>query len=132
MLAVQGDGAAALDRAIRAFHIEGTKEAKEAVAGTLPQVVAKLEGHTDSVGTAAWSPDGQRIVAAGRAAEGGMGLTPDRTARVWNAAMGQSLAKLEGHTDYVVSATWSPDGQRIVTVHRSVAGEAARSQRSGL
>ncbi len=65
----------------------------------------KLEGHTDSVDSAAFSPDGQRIVTA----------SYDQTARVWNAATGQQLAKLEGHTGSVDSAAFSPDGQRIVT-----------------
>jgi WD40 repeat protein len=34
---------------------------------------------------------------------------------VWNAATGQLLAKLEGHTGRVNDAAFSPDGQRIVT-----------------
>ena len=55
--------------------------------------------------SAAFSPDGQRIVTA----------SEDKTARVWNAATGQQVAKLEGHTDNVFSAGFSPDGQRILT-----------------
>jgi WD40 repeat protein len=39
----------------------------------------------------------------------------DRTARVWNAATGQVIAKLEGHSDAVYGAAFSPDGQRVVT-----------------
>ena len=49
----------------------------------------------------------------------------DNTARVWNAASGQLLATLQGHTSYlgsalfspdeVGSAVFSPDGQHIVT-----------------
>jgi WD40 repeat protein len=68
-------------------------------------LLAKLEGHTDIVYDAAFSPDGQRIVTA----------SGDGTARVWNAANGQLQAKLEGHTDAVWHAAFSPDGQRIVT-----------------
>jgi WD40 repeat protein len=52
-----------------------------------------------------FSPDGQRIVTA----------SADKTARLWNAANGQLLAKLEGHTARVNRAVFSPDGQRIVT-----------------
>src|SRR6266852_3693202 len=42
----------------------------------------------------------------------------DHTARMWNAASGQLLARLEGHATYVVQAAFSPDGQRIVTASR--------------
>ena len=69
------------------------------------QQLAKLEGHTGEVTSAAFSPDGQRIVTA----------SWDETARVWNAATGQQVAKLEGHTGPVTSAAFSPDGQHIVT-----------------
>ena len=34
---------------------------------------------------------------------------------MWNAATGQVIAKLEGHSDSVSSAAFSPDGQRVVT-----------------
>jgi WD40 repeat protein len=47
------------------------------------QVIAKLEGHSDSVVSAAFSPDGQRGVTASK----------DKTARVWNAATGQVIAQ---------------------------------------
>lgn len=36
-------------------------------------------------------------------------------ASVWNAASGQLLTKLEGHTGNVKDANFSPDGQRVVT-----------------
>jgi WD40 repeat protein len=61
--------------------------------------------HMASVGHAAFSPDGKQVLTA----------SEDHTARVWNAANGQLLAKLEGHTDRVVHAEFSPDGHRVVT-----------------
>ena len=61
---------------------------------------AILTGHT-----AAFSPDGKRVVTASQ----------DKTARVWDAASGQPVATLRGHTDMVNSAAFSPDGQRVVT-----------------
>src|SRR5688572_17164324 len=64
-----------------------------------------LIGHSETVIDAAFAPDGQRIVTASR----------DTTARVWDAASGRQIAKLEGHTDLVSSAVYSPDGQRIAT-----------------
>jgi WD40 repeat protein len=69
---------------------------------TTGHLLVKLAGW---VMHAAFSSDGERIVTA----------SGDKTARVWNAANGQLLAKLEGHTDHVMHAAFSPDGQRIVT-----------------
>ena len=51
-----------------------------------------LEGHTDRVYSAAFSPDGTRVVTA----------SADQTARLWDAATGKALATLEGHTDQVM------------------------------
>jgi len=66
---------------------------------------AIMAGHTNKVASAAWSPDGARIVTA----------SADNTARVWDAKTGAQLALLQGHTGPVYSAAWSPDGARIVT-----------------
>jgi WD40 repeat protein len=67
---------------------------------------APLEGHEGSVSSAAFSPDGKRIVTA----------SSDMTARLWDAATGQPIAEpLKGHEDSVQSAAFSPDGRRIVT-----------------
>jgi WD40 repeat protein len=64
-----------------------------------------LQGHTYAVLSAAFSPEGARIVTA----------SDDNTARVSDAASGRSLAVLQGHTGAVNSAAFSPDGTRIVT-----------------
>ena len=55
--------------------------------------------------SAAFSPDGSRIVTA----------SADNTARVWDAATGKAIAVLSGHEGRVNSAAFSPDGSRIVT-----------------
>jgi len=67
--------------------------------------LAVLSGHGDYVNSAAYSPDGTRIVTA----------SSDKTARVWDARTGAQLAVLSGHGDRVYSAAYSPDGTRIVT-----------------
>ncbi len=67
--------------------------------------IASLNGHTDCVRSAAFSPDGRRIVTA----------SDDRTAKVWDSATGKEIASLNGHTSSVWSAAFSPDGRRIVT-----------------
>ena len=38
-----------------------------------------------------------------------------RTARMWDAKTGASLLTLKGHTNWVLAASFSPDGSRVVT-----------------
>jgi WD40 repeat protein len=61
--------------------------------------------HKGKVRSAAWSPDGKRLVTA----------SEDKTARVWNADGSGDPIVLSGHAGSVNSAAWSPDGKRIVT-----------------
>jgi tetratricopeptide (TPR) repeat protein len=68
-------------------------------------LLAVLEGHTDFVNSAAFSPDRRRVVTA----------SADHTARLWDPTTGAPLAALEGHTKFVNSASFSPDGTRVVT-----------------
>jgi len=75
--------------------------------------MAAVLQHGREVATAAFSPDGTRIVTA----------SFDETARVWDATDGKELLVLRGHAGsghyfdrgYVRSAAFSPDGKRIVT-----------------
>jgi hypothetical protein len=53
-----------------------------------------------------FSPDGRRVVTGG----GG-----DYTARVWDAATGESLGPPLRHHDWVYSVAFSPDGRRLAT-----------------
>ena len=63
-----------------------------------------LGGHPAAVTAVAFSPDGQRIVTGSH-----------NLVRVWDAATGREVFKLEGHTGPLCGAAYSPDGQRIVT-----------------
>jgi WD40 repeat protein/ABC-type oligopeptide transport system ATPase subunit len=64
-----------------------------------------LRGHTGVVRSAAFSPDGKRVVTA----------SGDSTARLWDTESGKEIAVLKGHTSLVSSAAFSPDGKRVVT-----------------
>ena len=44
--------------------------------------------------------------------------SPDHTAKVWDAKSGAELLTLKGHTSASDSASFSPDGSRIVTGSR--------------
>ena len=58
-----------------------------------------LTGHDGPISSAAFSPDGTRIVTASN----------DNTARVWDAATGTQVLVLTGHDGPVSSAAFLPD-----------------------
>jgi uncharacterized protein YjiK len=69
-----------------------------------PELVLQT-GHTGSVFSVSFSPDGKRLATA----------SGDRTAALWDAASGQKLRTLKGHTSDVESVSFSPDGKRLAT-----------------
>ncbi len=73
--------------------------------------------HSDQVNSAAYNPDGTRIVTAS------VGLGKDNTSRVWDAQTGQAIRILQGHEYSVNSAAYSPDGTRIVTASGGLGGK---------
>ena len=112
---LQGRLDSAFRLSVHAARLEsrlGTRSAATALArAALAAVIWQshwrtvLAGHEDVIGSAAFSPDGARIVTA----------SDDGTARLWDAATGKEIAVLRGHEGYVRSAAFSPDGARIVT-----------------
>lgn len=65
-----------------------------------------LQGHTGTINSASFSPDGKRVVTA----------SWDNTARVWDLSVQTPTATiLQGHTETINSASFSPDGNRVVT-----------------
>ena len=58
-----------------------------------------------AVFSVAYSPDGKRIATGSQ----------DQTTMVWDAAKGQELLALKGHTAAVLSVAFSPDGRHIAT-----------------
>ena len=64
-----------------------------------------FEGHSDSVSSVAWSPDGRQVASS----------SDDRTIKIWDPATGQCQGTLEGHGGPVSSVAWSPDGRKVAS-----------------
>jgi len=62
-------------------------------------------GHAAGVTSAAFSPDGRRVITGDQAG----------AAIVWDVQTGREILKLDAHARWVVSAVFSRDGKRIVT-----------------
>jgi hypothetical protein len=111
----RGDIDSALRLALRGARIDLTlpseavevSKAGDALAAALSQIKWRfaLAGHDGPVESAAFSPDGSRVVTS----------SDDKTARIWGAASAKEIAVLRGHDATVWSAAFSPDGSRVVT-----------------
>ncbi len=66
--------------------------------------IQELHGHSDTVLSASFNPDGSQIATA----------SGDNTARVWYVATGQIIATLQ-HQDVVNYVAFSSDGSRVLT-----------------
>ena len=64
-----------------------------------------LEGHSNSVRSVAFSPDGRRLATG----------SSDNTAKIWDLDSGKAVLTLEGHSSSVSSVAFSPDGRRLAT-----------------
>ena len=65
----------------------------------------KRKGHTESVRSVAFAPDGKTLASGSR----------DKTIKLWDAHGGETLRTLEGHTSLVRSVAFAPDGQTLAS-----------------
>ncbi len=152
---LRGNMDSALRLAVHAFrrslelgdHSDKASVAAAELSATVSQSDWRLmlSGHDRALDSAAFSPDGTRIVtldgyarfwdaATGKEIGNPLGrdnwvrfvvFSPDgkriatawkdNTARIWDAETGKEIALLRGHEDGVLCASFSPDGSRLVT-----------------
>jgi WD40 repeat protein len=108
LMALQADPLAQRSEISRRFDGDAGyafASARLAAAHANMRLTHLLEGQGGTGPSAAFSPDGGRIVTA----------SLDGTAQLWDAATGEPLAILQGHRDAVFSAAFAPDGRRVVT-----------------
>jgi WD40 repeat protein len=68
-------------------------------------VLYTYRGHSVTVSSVAWSPDGKRIASG----------SSDKTVQVWDAVDGSHVYTYRGHSDLVWTVAWSPDSKRIAS-----------------
>ena len=68
------------------------------------------EAHPEGITAVAWSPTGS-VIASGSGYSGG-------PIRLWDAASGKPLGKLEGHTSWICELIFSTDGLRLYSAQR--------------
>ena len=64
-----------------------------------------LEGHSNSLHSVAYSPDGTKIISG----------SGDKTIKIWDANTGECLQTFKGHSGTVSSVAYSPDGTKIIS-----------------
>ena len=112
--ALESIGEASLE-ALRGAARNPDAEVRARAEGLMRRIVEKgsgltrrIEKHNDAVFAVAFSPDGGTLLSAG-------GVNKEFVAKTWDRRTGAELRTFAGHTGWLSSAAFSPDGCRVVT-----------------
>jgi len=67
--------------------------------------IRAFEGHSHTVNSVAYSPDGQTALSG----------SSDNTMKLWNLSTGELIHSFEGYSSDVLSVAFSPDGERVLS-----------------
>jgi WD40 repeat protein len=85
-------------------------------SATIRLTVTTLIGHTDSVYSVAFSPDGKLLASGSCGQRDSLGIHCIRgEIKLWEVASGSLVRTLSGHTDRVWSVAFSPDGRLLAS-----------------
>ncbi|MBI5882317.1 MAG: hypothetical protein HZB91_04350 [Elusimicrobia bacterium] len=76
-----------------------------ALAAEIPPLIATWTGHSNSVNSVVFSPDGTKALSG----------SVDTTIKLWHVATGRNLATWKGHSSYVMSVVFSADGTKALS-----------------
>ena len=94
---------AADDKVARLWDLETGKELR------------RFEGHAEVIRAVAFSPDGKQVLTGGGRKTDMSSRSTDNSTRLWDVATGKEIRRFEGHTSYVHTTQFSPDGNRVLT-----------------
>lgn len=79
------------------------------------EVVRRLQGHAGTVRSLAFSPDGSFALSGSCAERDDDNTCISGEMILWDVESGRSASRFEGHTDWVWSVAYSPDGSRVLS-----------------